>query len=122
MSRRLFLFQWDPESARARAEALHAAGWEVAVESEDGARGGNRVKAEQPAVVVLDLARRPSHSRETADGLRGLKATRQIPIAFVDGSEEAIAKTNAKVPNAIYTTSVELLQVLEQFAERGSLA
>lgn len=117
MKGKLFLFQWDNASAQLRAKELRAAGWAVTVESEDGARGGNKVKANPPDVVVMDLARRPSHSRETAEGLRWLKATRHIPIVFVDGAEEALAKVKAKVPDAIYTTSVELEHVLEKFAK-----
>lgn len=117
MKGNLFLFQWDSVSARLRVKELRAAGWKVTVESEDGARGGNKVKVNPPDVVVMDLARRPSHSRETAEGLRWLKATRHIPIVFVDGAEEALAKTKAKVPDAIYTISAELQRVLEKFAK-----
>ncbi|HLA97103.1 MAG TPA: hypothetical protein VJL34_01515 [Anaerolineales bacterium] len=113
MKGRLFLFQWHEESAQQRARELREAGWEVEVEWEDGARGGNNVRANPPDLIVMDLARRPSHSRETADWLRSLKATRHIPIVFVDGTEEAIAKTKAKVGEAIYTSSSELRGVLE---------
>jgi DNA-binding response OmpR family regulator len=64
MERRLFLFEWQAEAAEKRAAALGAAGWAVELECEDGARGVRRVLDQQPAMVVLDLARRPAHSRE----------------------------------------------------------
>jgi CheY-like chemotaxis protein len=113
----LFLFQWHAESAQQRAAELREDGWEVSFESEDGARGGKAVFANPPDVIVCDLARRPSHSRETAEAIQWRKATRDIPIVFVDGTEEAIAKTQAKVKDGIYTTSAELKSVLERFVK-----
>ena len=113
----LFLFQWHAESAQQRVEELREGGWEVRVESEDGASGGKAVIESPPDVLVFDLARRPSHSRETAEAIQWRKATRDVPIVFVDGTEEAIAKTKAKVKDAIYTTSAALRSVLERFAK-----
>jgi DNA-binding NarL/FixJ family response regulator len=111
----LFLFQWHAESAQQRAAELREDGWEVLVESEDGARGGKAVIENPPDVIVFDLARRPSHSRETAEAIQWRKATRGVPIVFVDGTEEIIAKTKAKVKDGVYTTSAELRSMLEKF-------
>jgi CheY-like chemotaxis protein len=117
MRRKVFLFQWDKTSANERAKTLRAAGWTVVVETEDGARGGSKVLKEQPAVVVMDLAKRPSHSRETAGGIRGYKAGRTIPIVFVDGAEEDVAKTKAKVSPSTFTTSEKLVSVLDNIGK-----
>jgi len=114
MKKTLFLFQWDKTAAQARAKLLRAEGWTVSVESEDGARGGGKVLQRPPDVVVFDSAKRPSHSRETAGGIRGYKAGRTIPMVFVDGTEEDIAKTKAKVSPAVFTPSEKLLNVLEK--------
>ncbi len=113
---RLFLFHWHKESAQKRAEELAAEGWEVDVEWEDSARGFEKIKSNPPDVVVMDLARRPSHSREAARALRGLKDIRHLPIFFVDGTEEVIARTKTKVTDALYTTSAELKSLLKKFA------
>ena len=67
-----------------------------------------------PDVVVFDLAKRPSHSRETAGGIRGYKAGRTIPIVFLDGTEEDIAKTKAKVSPAMFSTSEKLVSALDK--------
>lgn len=119
MKRRLFLFQWDKTSAQQRAKLLRAEGWTVSVESEDGARGGDKVLQQPPDMVVFDLAKRPSHSRETAGGIRGYKAGRTIPMVFVDGTEEDIAKTKAKVSPAAFTTSEKLVGVLAKIETDG---
>ncbi len=92
-------------------------GWRVSVEAEDGARAGKSIKADPPDVVVVYLTRLPSHGRETAHGLRAFKATRQIPIVFVGGEGEALDKTKAKVPDAVYASESRLRRVLERFAK-----
>jgi len=109
MERRLFLFEWNARSAGERASALSAAGWSVELECEDGARGVRRVLDLQPAMVVLDLARRPSHSRECAAALRKYRTTRRVPLVFVDGTAEDQAKTAAQVRDAIFIGSEMLL-------------
>lgn len=109
MERRLFLFEWHARSAAERAAALREAGWSVELECEDGARGVRRVLDSQPAMVVLDLARRPSHSRECAAALRKYRTTRRMPLVFVDGAAEEQAKTAAKVRDAIFIGSEMLV-------------
>jgi hypothetical protein len=77
------------------------------------ARGGKAALAMQPDVIVFDLAKRPSHSRETANGIEGYKAGRALRMAFVEGTENDIAKTKAKVVGGVYTTSANLLKTLD---------
>jgi hypothetical protein len=113
---KLFLFQWHRDSAAQRAAELTADGWEVTFEFEDGARGGKAALDLQPHVIVFDLAKRPSHSYATAEGIRGYKAGRALKIVFVDGADEVIAKTKKKVNDGVYTTSAGLLKSLSQFA------
>jgi response regulator RpfG family c-di-GMP phosphodiesterase len=112
---RLFLFHWHEAEATARADDLRKHGWHVEIEAEDGARGGKAVLANPPDAVVVSLDRLPSHGRETAQGLRGHKAGRTIPIVFVGGEGEAVAKTKAKVPDALFTTAEELPRLLAAF-------
>ena len=104
--RRLFLFHWDAAEAAEHARRLRdgagARGWRVDVESADGARGGAAVRASPPDVVVIHLTRLPSHGRETADYLASAKATRHVPIVFVGGAGDALAKTKQRVPGATF--------------------
>ena len=104
MEGRLFLIHWDAAAAEARAAALRAAGWQVEVESEDGAGACRRIAAEPPDVIVADLAKRPSHSRETVRHLQAMKSTRNIPVFFVDGAQADIDKAREKAPGAAFTT------------------
>jgi hypothetical protein len=53
---------------------------------------------------VIDLSRIPSHGREVAQSMRGTKATRHLPIVFVDGEPEKVKKTKQFIPDATFTT------------------
>ncbi len=117
MKGRLFLIHWNQGEAEEHAKRLKAAGWDVELETEDGARGGNAVKMNPPNALVIYLTRLPSHGRETAHYLKETKSTRAIPIVFVGGKEDAVKQTKAKVPDALYIQEDELMDVLEKYAE-----
>lgn len=105
---RLFLIHWNLAEAREYAQRLRAAGWRVESEHEDGARGGKAIIAHPPDAVVIYHTRLPSHGRATAEYLAEAKATRDIPLIFVGGEGEALEKTKAKLPDAIYAREEDL--------------
>lgn len=113
--KKLILFEWNAERAAKRAEMLRKSGWSVETECEDGRRGGGKVLNEKPAVVLFDLSHKPSHSRATAEGIRGYKAGKGIPLIFLDGSEEDRRKVAERVSGAIFIASEMLLKRLSQF-------
>jgi DNA-binding response OmpR family regulator len=113
---KLFLFEWNKETAAQRAQELTATGWQVETEYEEGSRGCRNCKAFAPDVVVLDLAAKPSHSREVGRALRKSKATRDLPFVFVDGTEDDIAKAWSKVPDALFAPSKALKKLLSKLA------
>ena len=115
MSIRLYLVQWNQTSADARAAGLRAAGYEVTVEFEDGARATRRILNNPPDLVLFDLAHRASHSRETAAALRGFKATRRLPMLFIDGDEVDIDKMRSRVFQALFASSELLMHYLSKF-------
>ncbi|MBI2873336.1 MAG: hypothetical protein HYY00_09145 [Chloroflexi bacterium] len=119
MKGRVFLIHWKAAEADEYASALRSWGWAVDFEAEDGARAGKLIKATPPDVVVIYLTRLPSHGRVTASYLRSSKATRHLPIVFVEGTGEAVEKTSAQVPDAVFTTSAELEKVLAGYARTG---
>jgi glutaredoxin len=112
---RIFLFHWKDTEIEALAAPLRDGGWQVDSETQDGARGGKAVIENPPEAVVFYLTRLPSHSRHTAEYIHRSKPTRHLPLVFVDGKEDAVEKTRAKIPSGIFTTSEALLPTLEQF-------
>ena len=119
MKGRLFLVHWNAAEAAELAAPFEQAGWQVESEAEDGARAGKRILANPPAAVVIYLTRLPSHGRETAHTLRSAKAGKRIPVIFVDGAEDKVAKVRANVPDGIFTTSAKLPQVLARLESHG---
>ncbi len=116
---RVFLFDWDHESARRHAAALEAHGIEIGTESADGARGAKAVLKNPPDAVLFSLEKRPSHSRETAAAIRGCKAGRQIPLLFFGGKPADAGKVRARVPDAAFTSADRLLEALRAVMGRS---
>ncbi|QYK50661.1 MAG: hypothetical protein KF701_09720 [Anaerolineales bacterium] len=110
---RVFLFLWSQAEAEAAARLISGWGWQVDTEWQDGGRGSAAVKASPPDAVVLYLDHKPSHSRVTAEHLAQTKATAHIPLLFVGGEGEGLAKTQAKLPGATYTSEAGLQAALE---------
>lgn len=101
---RVLLFHWNGAEARERAARLRAAGLgPVAVHSGTMTPASLRtLRAKPPAAVVIDLSRLPSHGREVALALRETKATRTVPIVFVDGDPEKVDRIRTLLPEASY--------------------
>jgi DNA-binding response OmpR family regulator len=114
---RLFLLHWDKEEAEAYASDLRQQGWDVDVESEDGGRAGKAIKLDTPTAVVTYLTLKPSHGFATAEYLAETKSTRQVPLIFVGGEGDGLAKARAKLPNAKYVSEDQLAKVLEEYAK-----
>ncbi len=57
-----------------------------------------------PAALVLDLDKRPSHLREIALAIRSSKSAHHIPILFAGGLPEKMDRIRSENPDATYTT------------------
>ena len=100
---RILMMHWNQAEAEERAERLRAAGHEVeAYWHTDGARA-KEVRANPPDVFVIDLCRLPSHGRNSAIWLRQQKSTRLVPIVFVGGQPEKVARAREILPDATFT-------------------
>jgi hypothetical protein len=98
------LVHFDEEQGLERQRQLEALGFEAAFDFGDSLFVSRRIKASPPDAVVIDLSRIPSHGREIAHSLRTTKATRHLPIVFVDGEPEKVEKTRQFIPDATFTT------------------
>ncbi|HEV8598154.1 MAG TPA: hypothetical protein VGQ69_02205, partial [Gemmatimonadales bacterium] len=89
--------------AAEHAKTLRALGHRVAQDPITNPESFKRVRLRPPDVFVICLDRLPSHGREVAGGLREFKSTRHIPILFVGGQPEKVAKLKATLPDARHT-------------------
>lgn len=100
---RIRLIHWNAVEAKERAESLRAAGYDVVCEA-FGPDGLRALRQELPAAVVIDLGRLPAQGRDVGLALRHAKATRHVPLVFVAGDPEKVARIQEHLPDAVYTT------------------
>jgi len=98
------LIHFDEELGLERQEQLEALGFQTVFDFGDSLFAARQIKASPPDAVVIDLSRIPSHGREVAHSVRATKATRHLPIVFVDGEPEKVEKTRLFIPDATFTT------------------
>ena len=101
---RVRLVHWKAGEAGALRSALRAAGHTVEYDEKLDSNAFRGIRASPPDAFVIDLSRLPSHGREVATFVRGQKATRHIPIIFVDGAPEKVEAVRGVLPDAVYTT------------------
>jgi CheY-like chemotaxis protein len=110
---RIRLIHWRADEGAPRIAALRAAGYEVEFENLTGPDLLRKIRTHPPDAVVIDLTRLPSHGREYATALRGSRATRYIPLVFVDGDPSKVDSIREKLPDAIYATSADLAEKIQ---------
>jgi hypothetical protein len=111
-----FLVHWREAEAEVLAKEIRNMGWNVDIETNDGDRAGKRITNDPPDVVVIYLSRLPSHGRDTGHALSKIKATRDIPLVYVDGNDDAVTRTRTVMPDAVYTTTEQLDRTLSGYS------
>jgi CheY-like chemotaxis protein len=100
---RVLLVHWNEAEAIERAAPLRRAGHDVALHWSQDSTGLRGVRGDPPDCVVIDLARLPSQGRAVGTWLRQTKATRHVPLVFVEGDADKSARVRAALPDATYT-------------------
>lgn len=111
---RVRLIHWHAGEAAERAERLRAAGYEADAAVPDGPAALRALRDDPPDAVVIDLGRLPSHGREVGVSLRVTKATRSLPLVFVDGDPTKVARVREVLPDAVFTSWDEIGASLER--------
>ena len=101
---RVKLIHWKESETEERAERIRRYGHKVDAELLDGGAALSDLKRNPPDAVVIDLTRLPSQGRDVAVALRQAKATRHVPIVFVEGDAQKVARIKQLLPDAVYTT------------------
>lgn len=100
---RISLIHWHAAEAKARAAILQAAGFDVAFSPVD-AGTLRELRKNPPDAIVIELTRLPMQGRDLALVFRHHRSTRQVPLVFVAGEAEKVARIKEHVPDAVYTT------------------
>jgi CheY-like chemotaxis protein len=99
---RVCLIYWNVIEAKQKASILESAGYEVDYEPL-APQMLRKLKSNPPAAVVIDLSRLPSQGRDIAISIRHAKATRNIPIVFVEGERQKVKQVKTHILDAFYT-------------------
>ncbi len=113
----ILLVHWNALEAEERAAALRAAGHEVLVIATPAGDDLRALLDEPLEAAVIDLRRVPSQGRDVGVFLRGRKATRRLPLIFVEGDPEKTAAVRELLPDAVFTPWSRVKSAL-----RGALA
>jgi CheY-like chemotaxis protein len=97
------LVHWNPAEAAQRIRLLEAAGYTVNCDPLAGLDFLKTWREDPPAAVVIDLSRIPSRGREIAMAIRHSKATRLIPLVFVEGDPQKVRRIQELLPDAVYS-------------------
>jgi hypothetical protein len=101
----ILLIHWSEAEAEDRVQRLRNAGFSplILTSVPDGPTGLRRLLEKPIDAIVIDLSRRPSLGRDIGLALRSRKTSRYIPIVFVDGEPDKLARVKTVLPDAVFT-------------------
>jgi hypothetical protein len=102
MTWRVRLIHWNAAEAEEKAAPLVAAGYDVAYETINPTTL-REMRENPPDAVVIDLTRLPSQGRDIGLLLRKYKTTRHVPLVFVEGDPDKVARIKELLPDAVYS-------------------
>lgn len=115
---KILLIHWNEAEAEKRAGRLRAAGYDVGCLWRESVEALRSIRTGPPDAFVIDLNRLPAQGRAVAVWLRQQKATRRVPIVFVEGEPEKTDLTRRMLPDAAYTDWRRIRGVLRRALER----
>ncbi len=95
-------FHWNQDESEERAERIRSAGYDVD-NSPITQAALKDLRSNPPDAVVIDLGRLPAQGRDIGVALRTYKTTRNVPLVFVGGNPEKVARIEELLPDAAYT-------------------
>ena len=101
---RVLVIHWNAPEAAERAERLRGRGFEADWYAGPGGAAFRALGENPPDAIVIDLGRIPSQGGAAGIALRQRKATRLVPLIFIEGDPEKTAAVRAMLPDAGYTT------------------
>ncbi|HEV8376875.1 MAG TPA: hypothetical protein VGR38_11660 [Candidatus Polarisedimenticolia bacterium] len=108
------LIHWDVEEGRLAQKRLRDLGFKVERFQPQGMEDLRALATRPPAAVVIDLSRQPSRGRDVALAIRLRKATRGLPLVFVEGEDGKVARIRKVLPDAAYASWREVGGVIQR--------
>ena len=118
---RILLVHWNESEAAERARKIAKHGHQVLTLWNSEKPNLRAVRDFSPELFVIDLSRLPSQGREVAGYFRRLKATRNLPILFLDGDSERVKRARNLIPDAEFATSAEVNSAIRHAIRKAPL-
>ncbi len=118
---RVRLVHFDPDEPDGCVARLRTAGYRVD-SSPLGRDPLGELVRKLPRAVVIDLSRSPATGRDLAVALRSRKATRHLPLVFVEGDPTNVKRIEKLLPDAVYTSRNRIRGSLRRAIERPPAA
>jgi CheY-like chemotaxis protein len=119
---RILVIHYEPAEAALLADRLRREGFEAEPYPLVGARGFRAIRENPPDAILIDLFRLPSYGRSMGALLREQKATRAIPLVFLEGDPEKAARTRELLPDAGYAPLARIGAALRRAIARPPAA
>jgi hypothetical protein len=113
MKKNVRLIHWKADEARPLIDLIESAGYNVHYAGDQKMIRMADLRQIYPVAAVVDLSRMPSYGRYWATDVRSSKF-RHLPILFVDGDAERVARVKAAIPDAEYVSLSELTAALQR--------
>ena len=114
----LFVIDWNEEELYKNIEPFLKEGWNVGYEFNDEIYAKVNVENLKPDVILIYLNNSPSKGRYTAHLIGEEESIKDIPLIFVGGKLKDVKKAKKEHPNAIYTNSNHLNELLLNLQNR----
>ncbi len=107
------LIHWNQAEAKQKAQILQSAGYTVCYEQLT-LQKLKELKSNPPDAIVIDLTRLPMQGRDIAITIRHNKATRNVPLIFVEGESQKLVHVKTQFPDATYTDYDQIQSTLKR--------
>ena len=98
---RVLVIHRDLSEAAERAARLRDQGFDAEAYTSIGAKGFRGIRANPPAVALIDLTRLPSYGKAMGTLLRQSPSLRTIPLVFIEGDPDKTAGVREILPDAV---------------------
>jgi len=98
----IHLVHWNAAEAAERIDRLRELGYRVQGGVPSGPDELRRLYQTPPDLFLVDLSRLPSQGRDVAIGFRRAKATRRVPILFIEGDPAKTERIRRLLPDAVF--------------------
>jgi CheY-like chemotaxis protein len=116
------LIHWRAAEAEERAKQLRSKGYSVDLQTSFGPAELRALGQHPPGLVVIDLGRAPSQGLAVGLALRQQKATRLIPLVFVEGDPQKTERVRRLLPDAFFTPWSRIARAVEHALRHRSSA